>query len=250
MFLNTEMTSERIALWLRTHLKKILAIFFLSVLTGFAFIGWKEWKEREEKKIQNSLYELQKALKQLVDKAEGKQDEKQPDFLPDLDQQKNLVLTEEMKEKASLYEEGLKQNLKSRVSAVSAIDLADFYYRYGETEKAKELLHLFALPEESSSIYHLASFQLAAYYMNEEKCEEALTLLEGLSSNKKASYLHLEISLQQALCLEHLGRYEQALHKYEDILNKDPEGYTGRLAEDYKKTLVLNRNSLERKAEK
>ena len=78
--------------------------------------------------------------------------------------------------------------------------------------------------------------------MDEKECEKALALLEALSLNEKASSFHLESDLQQALCLEHLNRYEQALEKYENILSKDSEGYIGRLAQDYKKILVLNRN--------
>ena len=120
--------------------------------------------------------------------------------------------------------------------------MADFYYRYGEREKAKELLSLFAFPKKVSSLYHLASFQLAAYYMDEKECKNALVLLSDLSLNKKAATFHLESDLQQALCLESMNRYEQALHKYEKILNKDPGGYTGRLAQDYKKLLILNKN--------
>ena len=251
MFSKININAERVAFWVKNHLKIILFFFFLSILTGFAFIAWKEWQEKKGKQIWNALYEVQKSLKQLVENTEGKQKEKTLNFL-DPDKQKPLIFNEEMKKKADLYEKTIKQFQKNTSSAAFAIDLANFYYKYGETKKAKELLLPFALPKKTSSIYHLLSFQLATYYMNEKECEKALALLEELNSNKKASYFHLESDLQQAICLEHLNRYEQALHKYENILNKDPEGYTGRLAQDYKKTLILNRNSVktEKKNEK
>ncbi len=232
---------EQIAFWLKKHLKKILFVFSLMTLLALAFIGWSEWRKKEETKIQNSLYEYQEALNKLRERIEV--DKKNTlDFLIESDEKK-FVPTEEMKKKADLYERAITQHQSYQASAVFAIDLADFYYEYGEIEKAKELLLLFAFPKKASNIYHLASFQLASYYMDEKDCEKALALLEALSLNEKAEYMHLESHLQQALCLEHLKHYEQALRKYEDILNKDPEGYTGRLARDYKKILILNKNS-------
>ena len=35
---------------------------------------------------------------------------------------------------------------------------------------------------------------------------------------------------------------ELALQKYDKVLNTDPEGYTGHLAQDYKKLLIINKN--------
>ena len=235
MFFDKKINPEPMVLWIKQNFKKILWISSFSALAALVFIGWSQWEKDQERQIQDSLYELQKSLKELVEKSGGKTKE-------------NLVFSQEMKEKARFYEEAIKQNQKSRVAIAFSVDLADFYYQRGEKDKAKELLALFAFPDESSSGYHLASFQLASYYMDEKECEKALAILSHLNRNPKALYLHLESELQQAICLEHLNRYNQALHKYEAVINKDPQGYTGRLAQDYKKLLVLSRN-LKRKNE-
>ena len=242
MSFKINITSEQIAFWIKSHFKKILFVFCIFVLAGFAFIGWNAWKKNQDNKIQDSLYELQKALNQLVEDTEEKDEKGALNLFAGLNDKKIPVFTKEMKEKASSYEEAIKQNQNSKISAVFSIDLADFYYKRGETQKAKELLSLVAFPKKPLGIYHLASFQLAAYYMDKKECEKALALLEALSLNEEASSFHLESDLQQALCLEHLNRYEQAMEKYEGILNKDPEGYIGRLAQDYKKALILSRN--------
>ena len=242
MFLKKNISSEQIALWIRSQIKKILFGFSFFVLMAFVFIGWNQWKKDQEIKIQDSLYKFQKSLNALAKNPERPSKEKNLKLLIDSEKNKTLVFTQEMKDKARSYEEAIRESQKRRISAVYAVDLANFYYQRGEMKKAKELLVLFAFPEKSSSIYHLASFQLATYYMNDKECPKALELLSALVLNKKAVPFHLEGDLQQALCLEHLNRYEQALHKYEAVINKDPEGYTGRLAQDYKKLLILNRN--------
>ena len=231
MLAKINITSEQIALWIRIHFKKILIIFSSFVLLGIAFIGWVEWQKKQERTIQDSLYKFQQALNTLEKKKIKKTEQK-----------KTFVMTEELESKALLYERAIKKYPKSKIAVVSAIDLADFYYRHSEIKRAIDLLSAFAYPERASSTYHLLSFQLAGYYMDEEKCEKALTLLKKLNLNKKAVAFHLESDLRQALCLEHLNRYGQALSKYEIISNQDSEGYIGRLARDYKRLLMLKQN--------
>ena len=242
MFLKKGITSNQIAFWMRVRIKTILLALFFIVLMACAFIGWNRWKEEQENRIQDSLYAFQKSLHVLVGDPERQSKEKNLNLLTNSGKHKPPVFNQEMKDKARSYEEAIRENQKSRISAVYAVDLADFYYQRAESKKAKELLALFAFPEKSSSIYHLASFQLVNYYMDDKECSKALELLSVLVLNKNAVPFHLEGNLQEALCLEHLNRYEQALHKYEAVINKDPEGYTGRLAQDYKKLLILNRN--------
>lgn len=237
MFFRGNVSSRQIAFWLRERIKKILFVFSLLAFCALAFIGWSQWRKDQGKKVRDSLYEMKKSLTLLAEGAEG---EKAPGGAA-LKETDPPPFTPEMKSQAVLYEKALRQNQKSSVSPPFAVDLADFYYRRGEREKAKNLLAPFALPGKSSSLYHLASFQLASYYMDERDCEKALPLLSGLSSNEKAEAWRLESALQSAICLERAGRWDQALHKYEDLINKDPEGYMGRLARDYKKLLILSR---------
>jgi len=231
MFFKGSVTSEQIALWIRRHFKSILFAFSFSVLTAVAFIGWSQWVKNQEKQIQESLYQLQKSLHALVESSEKTTEKK-----------KTPVFDQEMKDQAHSYEQAIMQHQKSRTAVIFAVDLADFYFQRGEVKKAKQLLSLFAFPSKSSSIYHLASFQLSSYYMDTKECEKALEILSQLNLNKEAAPFHLESDLQQALCLEHLNLYDQACYKYESVVNRDPEGYTVRLAQDYKKLLILKKN--------
>ena len=144
-----------------------------------------------------------------------------------------------MEQRAYSYEQAVRKNKKFQSAVAGAIDLADFYYRYGKKDQAKELLSLFASPLKKRSLYHLVVFQLAGYYMNEKNCKEALPLFSQLISNKKAKAFHLESRLQKAVCLEADGNYQLALEEYEQINIENSKDYIGRLANDYKKLLIL-----------
>ncbi len=238
MIFQTKGGSERIALWIKQNFNSIVFVLSFFALIALAFIGWNQYVKQREKQAQESLYQLKKAWQSALDaevkKTKGK--------ALSANKKKAAQLSPEIRERTSAYEEAIRQEQTSRTGAVFAIDLADFYYQRGEEEKAKSLLSLFAFPERPSSLYHLASFQLASYYMSAKECEKALDILSKLSLNKKAAPFHLESDLQQAFCLEHLKRYDQALNKYNSVINKDPEGYTSRLAQDYKKMMELSRN--------
>ena len=230
------LTREQIVLWMGKNLKWLSGILAVLVLIGVSGLIWSWLIKEREYKAQAALYKAQRPLKALAKEESGKSP---VSFL--MKEDKELVLTKDMEQKANLYEQAVKQNQKLQTTVSFAIDLADFYYRYGQKEKAKELLSLFALPLEQSSVYHLAVFQLANYYMGGKDCAKALSLFSQLLSNKKANAFHLESRLQKALCMESLGRYKEALEEYEKINIENPENYMGRLAQDYKQLLILKR---------
>ena len=231
-------TREDFVSWLIKKWKTLLTAFAILVLVAVAVLIWNWQVKQKEYKVQADLYKLKMSLKDLIT-----EDENPIDINLINKDQENLVLTENMKAKANSYEQLLRQNQNIQPSALFAIDLSDFYYRYGEKQKAKELLSLFSLALKKHSVYHLASFQLASYYMNDKEYEKAFDLFSKLISNKKASSFHLESRLQKALCLEAMNQSEKALQEYEKIYFENSKDYIGRLAQDYKKLLILKGKS-------
>ena len=237
MFLKS-FTREQLILWLGKNLKVILSVCVVTAVIAISVLTWNWLQKKREYKAQADLYTLKMSLKALT----KEDDNKNPlSFFKKESAEKELVLTEDIEQKALFYEQSIKQNQSFQTAVSFAIDLSDFYYRYGRKEKAKELLSLFALPLKKHSVYHLAVFQLASYYMNEKDCEKAFLLFSQLISNKKASAFHLESRLQRALCLEALNRSKEALEEYEKINIENSENYIGRLAQDYKKLLILKK---------
>ena len=233
--------SESPALWIKDHFKGILAVMAVCALSGLGFIAWREWNERHNQKVRESLYRLKKSLHDLETNEKGEDTASSFDIFSESKKENPPAFTQEIKETAKRYAEHIRQYRNTKASVEFALDLADFYYRYNEKEKAKSLLAFFAQPEETAGIYHLAVFQLASYYTNKTECDKALALFRGLSRNKKATAFHLESALKEGLCLEITGQRDQALAKYEEILQKDPNSWTGRQAQDYRRILILER---------
>ena len=226
-------TREQLILWIRENFRILISFFGIVVLIAVGVLTWNWLQKKQEYKARVSLYKAQQSLKALV------KDEDKMASLEDKETEKKPVLSKEMEQKALLYEQAIKQSKKFQTAGLFAIDLADFYYRYEKKEKAKDILSLFALPLKSHSVYHLAVFQLANYYMDDKSCEKALSLFSRLSSNEKASAFHSEIGLQKALCLESMNRYKEALEEYEKLEIENSENYIGQLAKDYKRLLIL-----------
>ena len=222
--------------WLDKNKKTVVIFFSVLALFGLIFLTNNWWKQEQEYKNQVFLYKFKASLKNF----RKEDDSKKPfDLLSKEEPEDKLILTEDMKKKASAYEQAVRQNQKFQTTAAFAVDLADFYYRYGKKDQAKDLLSLFALPLKKDSVYHLAVFQLTGYYMNEKDCKQALPLLSQLISNESAAAFHLEGRLQKTICLEFENRHKEALEEYEKISIEKPDSYMGRLAKDYKRLLIL-----------
>ena len=228
-------TREKIVSWQLENLKAILSFISILIFIAVAILTWNWQKKQQEYKAQVALYKFKLSLKDLTKEDE---DNKNFNFLKK-EEDKKLVLTQDMEKLASSYEQVIKEQKKFQTAVASAIDLADFYYRYGKKEQAKKLLSLFAFPLKKHSLYHLAVFQLVSYYMNEKDCEKALPLLSKLISNKKAKAFYMESRLQKALCLEAEGKSKLALEEYEKLNIENSDNYLGRLAKDYKSLLIL-----------
>lgn len=223
-------------LWLQSNFAALLSSFAVFVFIGLGLIFFDKWNQNQEEKAKDSLVSFQKLL-QNEEPKEEEPEKKNPFNLSE--EKKDLILTDEMKIQAAAYKKAIEKNKKYKISVYFAIDLADFYYRYGEKEAAIELLSYFAAPKAKEALNQLASFQLASYYMNEKKCERALSLFEKLLSNKSAEGFYNESRLQKAVCFENLGRYQEALAEYDILMIENPDTYMARQAKDYKNLLIL-----------
>lgn len=237
--------SDQIASWIKRHINKIIIVVGMCISAGLANVIWLNWNQKQQYHVYDDLHKSQSALYKLLNKQNIKTDKssfknKKPIV--------KLPLSEAIKTLAQAHKNHIQKYKKHKITTAFAIDLAEFYYKHKEQDKAMQVLSPFALASRSSTMYHLASLQLATYYTNSKQCEQALKLLSQLNLNLEARAFYTESLLQQALCLENLKRYEQALHKYELILKTDPNSYTARLAKDYKMLLHLHQKQKKSKA--
>ena len=236
-------SAEKMALWTAANFRGILFFFGLLFFAGLIGVGWTEWREKRESRAYSALYTAQSALQKAGGKASGKgyRGRGREQMLSQIlgKGQKAPVYSEEMAKRAAAYGKLLKSLKSSRAAAAFAIDLADFYRFHKKTAAARETISPFALPEKSSALYHLASFQLASYYMEEKNCGKALSLLEALAGNKKAAPFHREAYLQIGLCREGQNQDEEAAASYRKALAGGKEDGAALLAKEYLRLLKL-----------
>ena len=225
---------NQIIVFLQKRMKILLVLFACVVLVFLSFFFLSKWKQNQEFQTKDRLRLFQESLKSL---------EKEPETKDNLfgipEEVGDLVFTEEMKVQAKAYKQAILDNQKAQISSYFVIDLAEFYYRYGEKEEAMQLLSHFASPQSKQVLNQMASFQLASYFMNDKNCEKALDLFEKLLLNKSAEGFYNEVRLQKAICLEHLGRSQVALNEYDKMIIENPKTAIARQAKDYKKLLIL-----------
>ena len=227
---------DQVISWIYRNFKVLLAVSILVVVVSLLFITFNILKKDREKTAKNTLISFQKSLNSLIEEPKTKPN---AFALPLQEEEKELILTDQMKTQAQAYKQAIENHRKFKITVYFAIDLADFYYRYGQKELAADLLSDFSSPLAKNTLNQLASFQLASYYMNEKECDKSLTIFEELISNQSAKAFHLESRLQKGICLEHLNRYKEALAEYKSLSIENTDSYLSRQAKDYEKLLIL-----------
>ena len=238
-------SADRITLWIGANFRVILFALGLFLFAGLAWVGWTEWRAKRESQAYNILYTAQSALQKAGEKANGKgyrasgREHLLAQIMGKGKEKKELVYSEEMRRRAGAFEKSLRGLKNSMAAAAFAIGLADFYRLHEKKEKARQLLSLFAFPKKDSPLYHLASFQLVFYHMEEKDCGKALPFLQSLADNKKAAPFHREAYLQMGLCLEEQNQDERARVFYRKVLAGNKEDSAALLAKEYLRLLKL-----------
>lgn len=238
---------QKIVLWIQEHLKPILIGTGLICMLGLSAFAWFQWERHREKQAYDRIYLYQAALEKAHKKVNGENYKRGRKNITDFFKPKDdkpFVYSEDMKKKAGDYEKAIKEGQNTLAAAVSAIDLADFYYQAGEKGKAISLLSSFAqrkkrfLPvffrgRPSSSVYTLIRFQLAGFYMNKKNCKKALPLFSAITETKKAKPFYPEAWLQMGLCYEQLQDVAQVEEMYGKIKDQSPDSAIAQTAEVY-----------------
>ena len=236
----TQTRKEKISLFLEINLKFIFLLTGIFLLSGGGLLIFVQYKNKKEKEAVSTLYNHKRDLILAGKKINGKDYGEKNQFLPQiLSQKKDTVYSDEMKQSASKFEQALKSHPQMKISVYFAIDLADFYFKSGEKERARSLLEPFAKQKNSFTVYQLSRLQLAAFYMDEKLCKKALSLLEGTVNEKKQGVFDMEIYIKKGICYEETNQREKAKEAYRKAIAKDPESFSASKAKDYLLTMRL-----------
>lgn len=237
----TQIHKEKTSLFLEMNLKLIFLLTGALLLFGLGAVAFIQHKNKKEKEAGGVLYEHKRALLLEGKKVNGKEYGKNP-FLPQsLLQKKDIIYSDEMKKLASKFEQAIRAYKKMRISVFFAMELADFYLKAGEKEKARSILKPFAIQKRLSTAYQLTRLQLASLYMDESLCEKALPFLKKSISKKKPGIFDTEIYLKKGICYEETNQEEQAKKAYQKVIKNNPDSLSASKAKDYLLTMKLKK---------
>ena len=222
--------------WIQNNRGYVIFGLGCACLLGLSFFAWYQWRGYVERRAYEKIYPYQADFETAYQKANGENHRRGVVSLSDIFTRREsppFVYSEEMKKKSEDYEKALKSLGNIAASAVSAVDLADFYHKAGERKKAMALLSFFLQRNLSSSVQALIRFQLAGLYMDEKNCEKALPLLLQIIKDKKARPFHPESRLRYGLCQEQMNASALAEEAYTEIMKEYPGSVTAGTAEIY-----------------
>ena len=230
---------EKISSFFERNLKICFQLFGLALFLGAGAAVFFHFQSKKEREINEILYEHQSQLEQAGKKANGENYNSNDLTSSFLFQKKETVYSDEMKQAASRFEQSLRQHRKAKISVYFVMDLADFYFKSGQREKARSLLELFSERKYFSTVYQLLRLQLASFYMEDKFCEKALEVLKGAVREKRPGVFDTEVYFKRGFCYEELNQKENAKQSYQKVIDREPESPEAVRAKDYILTMRL-----------
>jgi predicted negative regulator of RcsB-dependent stress response len=147
--------------------------------------------------------------------------------------------SENLKEEANrtAVEAFIEKNKNTSMAMSAAILLADFYSQEKNEAKAAEILAKNTLASVSSFVEALYLYRKSVSLERTGKCDLAIKELDTLISTKTTQFLQAEARLQKALCLEQVGKKDEAKAEYEQISKNFADTEAGKNAKKYLRLL-------------
>ena len=243
------MTSNRMPLnyriirWIEQELKPILGLCGLIIVGGVGALSWSQWSDYENQKLYSKLNVFKVKLNLAIKEANKGEDFRNKETVLYKMFKKEVaqpIYSETMNQIALEYEQNINEVIGKKVTGIFAIDLADYFYQKKETQKAQNLLSSFIKNKKPKTFVQLAYMQLISYYIDQNKCNEALILLDKITNTKTAKPFHAEAFVQKGICYGELKQWGQAKKMYEKSLDLSDEPFHRRIVSNYLRILKFN----------
>jgi predicted negative regulator of RcsB-dependent stress response len=232
--------------------RKQLTFLILAVIVGgFCWAGYAVYQEKKEDNAQTALFLIEKkAIDMAQEKQKAKDEKDKAALAKEKDPKAAAALAAKNKaaksaeEEAELkpdsaallpdYEAFLKAHGNSHAAATAVLQMAQIYDELGQKEKAYEVLNTYQNKVESSDLLTpLFFYRLGIGAEKLGKCDQAIQSWERILKNPKAAFLHAETMLQKGLCLEQLGKKDEAKAAYTSLENDYADTDAGKSAQKY-----------------
>lgn len=221
--------------------KIILGSVIFCIGTYGAWIGWQFYNQLQNKKAEAKLYQLRSRLFLKEKKLNGNILDPSSNFFSQKKIKDIHLLNDELKD----YIQFLTSEKKPQSSHfISAMELAYFLTQYDKKDEALDLLNTISSKTNSKNwLYQALLIQLGSLFIDKKNYTRALYLFSIVLSNKKAEPFHFEALFKTALCYEALGQTDKAIEIYDFIKNKKNSGLYEQRAVDYKRLLKIKQKT-------
>ena len=235
---------QRIITWIQNQFRFIVILCITSLVLGIGYLSWFKWSQYQETKIYSKLYVFKKSLTQSIMEANEQENFREKDeniykiLKKDFSQP---VYSQKMNQISLAYEEKIKTFINKKITGLFVIDLADYYYKKGDVQKAQNLLSSFIVGKKPTGFIQLAYLQLISYYMNKTSCSKALPLLDKITEAKTAKPFHAEAWMQKGICYEEQKEWGKAEEMYKQSIKQASSPFYKKMAADYLRALQFNK---------
>lgn len=227
--------------------KLIAALVVVALLIGVGFIAFQFISKRQERAAQEAYYAVETRYNQLREgfdkakfealmpstapKAEHGKNENKP-ASGQLDQDYGTVISD--------LEKVARDHTGTSGGAQAALILAETYLSYNQPDKAIEIAQL---PAKNLPASHLMANLSKVLWGNalaaKGNCQEAVGVWQEVIDNKKAAFLHPDVSLRSGICYESLSQPEKAAEMYRKVTSEAAESVAGQTAKGLLRAIEL-----------
>lgn len=225
--------------FLELHFKKILAAFALIIIASSLWAYKKSVDRQRETAAFSELFEITKEYETIKTKfadaqepADPKKDEKGNPLEAPAKQKPSGDLGKDYGSVVPDLEQFLDSAEGRNASAEAALILSEIYEEYGQPLKGAEALSKVAKKLKHQNILHeVVSMRAGDLWATEKNCDKALTFWAPLA--EKSGFISEPAQLKMGVCLQEVGRLDEAKKWFEKLRANSPNSVEGFNAKRY-----------------
>lgn len=189
--------------------KLVSGVLLVGVIVGGVFALWSTMSLQKEKAAQESYFTVEKKLldlkaKQAAPKEAGKDTTKD---VVDFSQTKK-----DLEKVISDYPNSVAAQMAAIHLAKLLINDKDFVVALATLQKVEN--------KGTGLVNTLVQQQIGHLLVDNNKCQEAITIWQKILDRKQAAFIHNEIKIQQALCYTKLNDFKKAEEILTNLANQ------------------------------
>ncbi len=229
------------------NFKVLFGLFIAAVVGGTLWTLMSYQNKKKEMASFTELYKITKVYNQkkaefeeakaAKDEKNQKKEDKVEEATKDEAAEKDLVMASGVLEKdypnlPGQLENFIKEHKGSNASGEAALTLSEIYDEYKQPEKgASALKDVLENWGSKNVLYYVMQMRAGDLYAGTSDCEKAISFWQVVANSK--SFIAKQAQLKLGVCLQKVGRVEEAKQWFNQLQEEDPNSSEGFSAKRY-----------------